>query len=187
MQRFSLIRCIIVLFIISLFFGCHSHKKTGRGDRIDQNFEAYLNEVEKSNYSEYSKILGYPLNGNEDIKLLNEIISWLGTPYLYGGKTRKGTDCSGFVGEVYRVVYGINLYRSTVDMVKNGRKINNKNRLEEGDLVFFRISGRKISHVGIYISKGHFAHASSSRGVMINHLDQKYYKDRYAFGGRIKK
>lgn len=187
MQRLPATTYLVILLISVIFSGCHGGRRVSKNDRIENNFQAYLQEVEKPDYAEYSKKLGYQLNGNENKHLLKEIISWLGTPYRYGGSTRKGADCSGFIGEVYKAVYGINLFRSTSDMVKNGRRINNKNRLEEGDLIFFRISGRRISHVGLYISKGHFAHASSSRGVVVDHLDTKYYKDRYAFGGRVKK
>jgi murein DD-endopeptidase / murein LD-carboxypeptidase len=179
------ITIISLLFVFLIFHGCKSTKQSRKQDRISDNFELYLSVSEKGSYREYSQKFGYTLNGNENEKLLKEIISWLGTPYLYGGATRRGADCSGFAKEVYKAVYGIDLFRSTSDMVKNGRRINNKSRLQEGDLVFFRISGRNISHVGIYISNGYFAHASTSRGVVVDNLEQKYYADRFAFGGRV--
>ncbi len=58
--------------------------------------------------------------------------------------------------------------------------------LKEGDLLFFKTSGNKVSHVGLHISKGYFVHASSSKGVMINHISDNYYKRTFAFAGRIK-
>ena len=135
-------------------------------------------------YAEHSRLLGYQLNGNENPVLLREIVGWLGTPYRFGGKTKSGADCSGFAKVVYREVYGINLERVTVNMAQNSRRVSKRN-LQEGDLVFFRINGRRISHVGIYLSNNKFIHASTSRGVVINDLDENYYSSRFAFGGRV--
>ncbi len=181
-----LLSFVFVLSVASLLLsGCRSPRRTAEPDRISKHFELYMEQVADNNYDEFSEKVGYTLNGDENPDLLREIISWIGTPYLYGGTTRRGADCSGFVQSVYRTVYGINLDRSTSDMVNNGRRINSKSRLREGDLVFFRITGRRISHVGIYISNDYFAHASSSRGVVVDNLNQRYYADRFAFGGRV--
>ncbi|TVQ94539.1 MAG: NlpC/P60 family protein [Bacteroidetes bacterium] len=135
-------------------------------------------------YTEYSQLLGYELNGNENPELIREVVSWLGTPYRYGGINKSGADCSGFAKVVYRDVYGINLERVTVNMAQNSRRISKRN-LQEGDLVFFRINSRRISHVGIYLSNNKFIHASASRGVVVNDLDEDYYSRRFAFGGRV--
>jgi murein DD-endopeptidase / murein LD-carboxypeptidase len=142
--------------------------------------------VESGFYQEYSARFGYSLTGKENPELIREIASWLGTPYRYGGQTRAGADCSGFARAVYLQVYGIDLARVTVNMAQNSSRVG-KRRLHEGDLVFFRINGRKISHVGIYISNNKFVHASTSRGVIINDLDEPYYNERFAFGGRVAK
>ena len=137
-------------------------------------------------YADFSNKFGYALNGNENPELLREIAGWLGVPYRFGGTTKSGADCSGFALKVYQKVYDINLARVTTNMVQNSRRVNQRS-LREGDLVFFRINGRKISHVGIYISNNRFAHASTSRGVIISSLDEKYYNDRFAFGGRVRR
>ena len=138
-------------------------------------------------YPKYSQKLGYQLNGTENRELIQEVASWLGTPYKYGGSTKAGADCSGFVQSIYKKVYGIDLARVSASMAQNSQRVNNPSRLREGDLVFFRISGRRISHVGIYISNNKFIHASTSRGVIVNDLDESYYKQRFAFGGRVRK
>lgn len=119
-------------------------------------------------------------------KLRKEVEKWIGTPYKSGGSSTKGTDCSGFVSSVYKKVYDIKLPRTSKGMYKNVKKIG-KGRLKEGDLVFFRTSGSKISHVGIYIGDGYFVHASSSRGVVWSNLSEKYYVKTFAKGGRVKK
>jgi murein DD-endopeptidase / murein LD-carboxypeptidase len=135
-------------------------------------------------YNEYSRKLGYNLSGKENPELIREVGSWIGTSYRYGGNTRAGADCSGFAKAVYQQVYGIDLARITVNMAQNSSRIS-KRRLQEGDLVFFRISGRKISHVGIYLGNNKFVHASTSRGVIVSDLDEPYYAQRFAFGGRV--
>jgi murein DD-endopeptidase / murein LD-carboxypeptidase len=136
-------------------------------------------------YNEYSQRLGYNLVGTENPGLIQEIESWLGTPYRLGGNTKEGVDCSGFAHAVYQKIYGINLARISVNMAQNSVRVDRK-RLQEGDLVFFKIDRRNISHVGIYLGNNKFVHASSSRGVIISDLDEKYYAERFAFGGRVR-
>ncbi len=118
--------------------------------------------------------------------LVDEAYSWIGTPYSYGGHSRRGTDCSGFVMEVYRRALGFTLPRTTSEQSEACTDID-RDDLRVGDLVFFRDrSHGKIAHVGIYIGDGNFVHASSSRGVIESSLTEKYYRDHYRHGGRIK-
>jgi cell wall-associated NlpC family hydrolase len=137
-----------------------------------------------SDYAVYQTKWNIPLEGTEDLLLLAEVDSWLGTPYKYGGTTHQGTDCSGMVMSIYKKLYHIDTERSAYDLWKTATLVK-KNQLKSGDLVFFKINRKQISHVGIYISNGYFVHASSSRGVIIDHLDTAYYADRFASGGRI--
>jgi cell wall-associated NlpC family hydrolase len=106
-----------------------------------------------------------------------------------GQSSRKGTDCSGFVSVVYKYVYGKGLARSSADMLRlNCRPVRKTAKLREGDLVFFHTSknSKLPSHVGIYLKNRKFAHASTSRGVTINSLDEAYYRDRWISGGAVK-
>lgn len=137
-------------------------------------------------YQRQSQRFGYALNGNENPALLDEISRWLGTPYMYGGTTTVGVDCSGLALNVYRVVYNINLERVTVNMAQRTRRIT-RNQLREGDLLFFKIDNPRVSHVGIYISNNKFVHASTSRGVIISDITDDYYIRRFAFGGRVRR
>jgi cell wall-associated NlpC family hydrolase len=113
------------------------------------------------------------------------IASFLGTPYVWGGRTRRGTDCSGFTQSVFAEL-GIELPRNSRSQWKVGRAVKYK-QLRKGDLVFFRTIGNRISHVGIFTKPaGHeFVHASSSRGVVRSNLESKYYKKRYAGARRV--
>lgn len=131
--------------------------------------------------------MGFPIdNSDENIPLYAEASVWLGVPYRYAGLTRKGIDCSGLVNRIYRNVYSKNVSRSTSDLEKQCKKIS-KSNLKGGDLVFFATSGNKnrISHVGIYLKDGYFVHASTSRGVIVSHLEENYYKKTWKKGGRL--
>ncbi len=106
-----------------------------------------------------------------------------GTPYLYGGTTSRGFDCSGFVQRAYMDAFKKKLPRTTKGMLKFGKKIN-KSALKIGDLVFFHPT-RRYYHVGIYMGDGLFMHASSSRGVMKSKLSLKYWQKSYVMSRRI--
>ncbi len=142
-------------------------------------------QSDKDFYTYYSKKLGVNLSGKENKKLIKTISEWKGTPYKYGGTSKSGTDCSGFVSSVYKTVYGKKLHRSSRDMYQyDVNKISKKN-LKCGDLIFFKTSGKKVSHVGIYIADNKFIHAAS-KGVVVNDLDESYYKKTYYKSGRVK-
>jgi cell wall-associated NlpC family hydrolase len=113
------------------------------------------------------------------------VASFLGTPYVWGGRSRRGTDCSGFTQSVFADL-GIELPRNSRKQWKTGRAVKD-NQLRKGDLVFFRTIANRISHVGIMTqpSSHEFAHASSSRGVVRSNLESKYYKKRYAGARRV--
>lgn len=109
---------------------------------------------------------------------------WIGTPHVMGGMTKQGVDCSGFVDNVYMDVYGISLPRNSQDIEKVVEPIDDKTQLKEGDLVFFNGKEGKVNHVGIYIKEDNFIHASSSKGVMVSNLNEKYWANIYRRGGR---
>ena len=130
---------------------------------------------------------GIQLTQRDNHTLYNTVAQWLGTPHRNGGSTMRGTDCSGFVGNIYRTVYKKNLARNSADILRlNCRRISRQN-LREGDLVFFA-TGRtkKVTHVGVYLKDGKFAHASTSSGVIISNLSEDYYRKRWVSGGSVR-
>ncbi len=135
------------------------------------------------------KRLDIKLTRHDNKKLYNEIRTWLGTPYSSGGHTKQvGADCSGFVMELYLTVYDMKLERRGGLQYYNNCTPIDKEDLREGDLVFFNNGeGGKITHVGIYLKDNKFAHASSSRGVVISDLTTKYYVRHFFAAGRVKR
>lgn len=109
-------------------------------------------------------------------------LRFLGSPYRYGGKTIRGFDCSGFVGHVFGLM-DIELPRSSREQAKAGSHVE-KESLIPADLVFFKTGGSsRINHVGIYLGDNRFIHASTTRGIVITSLNDKYYKKAY-YGAR---
>ncbi|MBP5366276.1 MAG: C40 family peptidase [Bacteroidales bacterium] len=141
------------------------------------------------NASSLEQKFGVSITSKDNKALYAEIAEWLGTPYRYGGNSKSGVDCSGFVYAVYKAVYGRTLTRQSAGMLTNDCKAISKGELREGDLIFFRTDGKKSStpnHVAIYLKDNKFAHASSSKGVVVANLTSDYYVKTYLTGGRVK-
>ena len=112
--------------------------------------------------------------------------SWVGTPYVYGGSSKSGTDCSGYVMQIYKAHYGISLPHNAGQMYDDSRGSSvSRGSLQEGDLVFFG-SFWKIDHVGIYLKGDRFTHASSSKGVIISSMSDNYWRPKYQGARRFK-
>ncbi|MBM2841566.1 MAG: spr product [Bacteroidetes bacterium] len=126
---------------------------------------------------------GTPNGLNRDAVLL-DVVSFLGVPYKYGGNSKGGMDCSGLTCNVYESAVQKKLPRSTREQYQTGTPVE-KDELQFGDLVFFNTTGRKPSHVGIYIEDDLFAHASVVSGVTISSLESTYYKNRYVGARRV--
>ncbi|WP_438296456.1 C40 family peptidase [Sporosarcina sp. FA15] len=110
--------------------------------------------------------------------------SLIGVKYSYGGNTMSGFDCSGYVSYVFKQ-HNVQVSRTAASMHASGTSVSKAN-LETGDLVFFNTAGKRVSHVGIYIGDGKFAHASTSKGVRVDKLNDPYYwGERYVGAKRI--
>lgn len=123
-------------------------------------------------------------------KLEKVVSGWLGTKYVYGGNTKRGTDCSGFTQAVLidpLISTPKSLIpRSAATQSKIGIQVPREN-MRVGDLVFFSASSNqsKITHVGLVLEDEKFSHASSSRGVVIQGLSEKWWKERYVTSRRL--
>ncbi len=159
---------LTIVFAILFMTSCSTSKSISGDDAYKTSLEN-VDEISKS-----------------DKKLIKEAEKWLGTKYKYGGHSRQGTDCSGFVMEVYLSTYNFKLPRSSKEQQKFCKLIK-KSQLRIGDLVFFATgkNKNKVSHVGLYIGDGTFIHASSSKGVVKSQLSQSYYQRTYHSSGRV--
>ena len=128
-------------------------------------------------------------NTNNINSILKDAEKYIGTPYKYGGNTSSGFDCSGFTVKVFSE-NDLQLPRRSVDQSTTGKKIDVRSA-KPGDLLFFATSGgSKVSHVGIVHDIGSdgeikFIHASTSKGVTISSLNEKYWNKAFLHAQRV--
>lgn len=121
-----------------------------------------------------------PVSRSASSTLVENALSLQGVPYVFGGTSRSGFDCSGYVQYVFKGS-GISLPRTSQSQFTMGSAVS-KDQIQAGDLVFFTTYTSGASHVGISIGGGKFVHASNS-GVRITNLSDSYYAGRY-YGAR---
>lgn len=118
--------------------------------------------------------------GNTSSSSASKVISYgkrfMGTPYVWGGSTPSGFDCSGFLNYVYRNAVGVNLPRTVAAIYQTGTRVSSP---QPGDIVFFETYKPGASHAGIYLGNGQFLNASSSQGVTISSMSNSYWSKRY--------
>ncbi|MGB0910201.1 MAG: NlpC/P60 family protein, partial [Nitrospirales bacterium] len=115
--------------------------------------------------------------------LYAQLKEWKAVRYDYGGLSKNGVDCSGFVYLTFLENFGVALPRTAVEQSNLGSPITQR-QLLPGDLVFFK-TGRVTRHVGIFVEDRQFLHASKSRGVMLSNLDDVYWSKKYWKAKRI--
>ncbi len=121
--------------------------------------------------------------------ILKDAEKYLGAPYKFGGNTSSGFDCSGFTVKVFQE-NDMNLPRRSTDQASTGERIDIRNA-KPGDLLFFATGGGgRVSHVGIVHDIGNdgevkFIHASTSKGVIISSLNEKYWNKAYLHATRV--
>lgn len=144
-------------------------------------------EITDQMLSKYANIVGLVPKAMSNYMLYRFIDEWYGVKYQYGGNDKSGIDCSAFVQKLYDEVFCTELVRTARDQFHSCKMIFDIDNLMEGDLVFFKTHGKRISHVGIYLANNFFVHASSSSGVMISNLSEAYWSKRFAGAGKIPK
>jgi len=120
-------------------------------------------------------------------KMIDYSKQFVGVPYVYGGASKSGMDCSGLIFTVANDAIGVKLPRSASGIYSAVRIINDSEK-EAGDLVFFKTVGSRISHVGLYLGNNQFIHAASdgpNTGVIISSLKESYWSRTYAGAGRF--
>lgn len=131
--------------------------------------------------------LGVDIELQDNHKLYIHASEWIGTPYRAGGDSKRGTDCSGLVSQLYKKVYHTRLSRSTDGQLKESSKISRRN-LREGDLVFFtsRASRKKMA-TRRHLPQGRQVYTCQHQpGSHSQQPPGKYYTQHWLCGGRIK-
>lgn len=161
------------------------HVKSGVGIPTDVSGSSGLFTSTGNLMEDYANFMGVSVNELENERLYRLINEWMGTPYAYGGTTKRGIDCSGFANLVMGEVYGKTLPRSSEDQASVIKRKYEK-QLKEGDLVFFSFGSSRINHVGIYLHNGKFVHASTSKGIIISNLRDRWYYKAFKRAGTVK-
>ncbi len=162
-------RKFYLIFIVTVILtSCGSSKKAK--NRTTKKPERIVVKKQKSNTNNIS---------NKAQSIIDYAKTYRGARYKYGGTTKKGIDCSGLIYRSFGE-FDISMPRTTTELAKTGDWVDIK-KVREGDLVFFatRKNSRKVNHVGIVtdVEDGNisFIHASSSRGVMISKVSERYW------------
>ncbi len=177
---------VALLLVVTLAFASCKTKKEANPPRVPRTHRTDSPKASDS-ANEQWKRLDIKLTRHDNKRLYAELKQWLGTPYKYAASDKgQGTDCSGMVMQVFRTVFDIKLQRNSAKIFEKNCRSISKDKLREADLVFFN-NGKsaRITHVGIYLKDGYFVHASSSRGVIVSHLTEKYYTTHFQCAGRV--
>ncbi len=178
------IRCLFILLAVSIFIiSCGSSKKISEKKSSAAKTVAKSNNLRKLD-SKFDGKVSKSINN-----ILKDAEKYLGTPYKFGGITSSGFDCSGFTVKVFEE-NDFKLPRRSSDQAEAGQEIDIKD-VKPGDLLFFATAGgSKVSHVGIVHDIGNdgevkFIHASTSKGVIISSLNEKYWNQAYLHAQRV--
>ncbi|KKM45431.1 hypothetical protein LCGC14_1560970, partial [marine sediment metagenome] len=154
-----------------------------------QNFPTKLTYLSGEEKKQIAKLLEIPSDSIRNEKLYSTILEWMGTPYLFGGISQEGVDCSALTQQIYLKVYGKEIPRTSIQQFYFDTKNQFKSQkyLKQGDLIFFRLRYQDaiVSHVGIYLQNGKFLGSNSPRGVEITELDTNYWQDKYVASARL--
>ncbi len=181
-MRLSLV-IVILLLILPGLTGCYK-ATVGQYARITKNVSKKSPEPPARIIIDVAVTDGFPelLETTTD-KVYSQYQEWKGIRYMRGGMSKQGIDCSGLTCIIYLEKFGIILPRTAREQAGEGVQIK-RSELASGDLVFFK-TGKRSYHVGIYIEDGKFLHVSTSSGVMISTLNEKYWKGHYWQSRRI--
>jgi cell wall-associated NlpC family hydrolase len=171
-QKLVKVRAVFLWGLVFLLFSCSTARR-----------------VEKRQTKEVYEALGLRSDRNDNVALYKEATTWLHIRHVDGGTSRNGTDCSFLVYSLYKTVYHKTIERNSAAMLARNCKRINRNKLKEGDLVFFSTGGKSksyVNHVGLYLKDNKFLHSSTSKGVIVSDLEEAYYRKTWVCGGRVK-
>ena len=180
----SLICCIFLFGSLSFLTGCATTGPAADGASLPSALEETNEPFQQAFFPGRPSYMMPKETFFAHFVLMKTAWSALGTPYVYGGTTPSGFDCSGFVQWTYKHV-GVNLPRTAREQSTFGTPIKKKEELRVGDIVAFR-HPRRGYHTGIYIGEGKFIHSPRRRSVVkVNSLDDAYFRQTYLGARRV--
>lgn len=155
---------------------------------VDTNYATvvYPSDIDSARVDSFYRKRKLDIHKCMNPDLYFEVYRWYATCYRWGGDTKAGIDCAGFAKMLYSKIYNRNINRSADGIYPQCRPLHKHEMPVEGDFVFFNIRGKRLSHVGIYLRDGKFAHATVHAGVIISSMDEAYYKKYFYKYGRLK-
>ncbi|VVN07545.1 Murein DD-endopeptidase MepS/Murein LD-carboxypeptidase [Pseudomonas fluorescens] len=188
---------LVPLALVTLLFGCAAHSPvseqapqqqvknsvTAQSSSVlfEEDLDAQGTATDKE-LAAFADGKSYQLPVLAD-SILERGMSLIGTRYRFGGTSEAGFDCSGFIGYLFREEAGMNLPRSTREMINVDAPLVARSALKPGDLLFFATNGRRgrVSHAGIYLGDNQFIHSSSrkSGGVRVDNLGDSYWSKTF--------
>ncbi|WP_397432371.1 C40 family peptidase [Pseudomonas chlororaphis] len=181
---------LVPLALVTLLFGCATHSPVSQQEQqqVQNSSKAQSSAIfqeelaTEKELAEFADSKPYQLPVLAD-SILERGMSLIGTRYRFGGTSEAGFDCSGFIGYLFREEAGMNLPRSTREMINVDAPLVARNKLQPGDLLFFATNGRRgrVSHAGIYLGDDQFIHSSSRRsgGVRVDSLGDSYWSKTF--------
>ncbi|SEL41278.1 Cell wall-associated hydrolase, NlpC family [Pseudomonas sp. NFIX51] len=180
---------LVPLALVTLLFGCATHSPVSQQEQQVQNSsKAQSSAIFQEELATEKELAEFADNKPYQLPVLADSIlergmSLIGTRYRFGGTSEAGFDCSGFIGYLFREEAGMNLPRSTREMINVDAPLVARNKLQPGDLLFFATNGRRgrVSHAGIYLGDDQFIHSSSRRsgGVRVDSLGDSYWSKTF--------
>jgi lipoprotein Spr len=184
---FPLIFFLLILLMDSCAVVNHPSSTSGikNSDRKETDHTRAVSSSSIGLRDHYAKVLGISASQIANLQLYRFIDNWMDVPYRYGGKSRSGVDCSGFTSLLMNEVFQKAVSGSSSEIFKTSSPVK-ESSLKEGDLVFFKINSKEVSHMGVYLANGYFVHATSHAGVIISNLNEPYYRKYFFTGGRLR-
>jgi cell wall-associated NlpC family hydrolase len=203
--RLSSLLSLPLIFSVMFLVGCSSTRDISQDESQDKDVNGYKESIElvststlknrtsinKNNLEAISSSLEGFISSAEFTKNIEQdevmfkFIEYINTPYLWGGTSKRGIDCSAFIQTMFYQALGIALPRTSLEQSGVGEPVDRED-LKFGDLIFFDTMRKgRVTHVGMYLGNGYFAHSGSRTGVAVASLDDDFYSRVYLKARRV--